>query len=160
MTLRQDVASYHEIAARWGALAERRLQYLVEMFETGRWRRYHSEAEFLENLNEAERATQVWRALAVRDVPAPRWMETASLGGRAPSRSAVSREDVQTRLPKSVAAETSFPVWLASPPDGRSTTTRDSMAEVEQPASAMLRQVNEFISKLDGIQALLPRNEL
>lgn len=34
------------------------------MFETGRWRRYHSEIAFLENIQEAKRAVQTWRALA------------------------------------------------------------------------------------------------
>lgn len=34
------------------------------MFETGRWRRYHSELAFLENIQEAKRAVQTWRALA------------------------------------------------------------------------------------------------
>ena len=68
MTHRQeavrDVARGRDIAARWCALAEQRLEHLSEMFETGRWRRYHSELAFLENIQEAKRAVQTWRALA------------------------------------------------------------------------------------------------
>ncbi|QQO12901.1 TIGR03809 family protein [Bradyrhizobium diazoefficiens] len=53
-----------DIAARWCALAEQRLEHLSEMFETGRWRRYHSEIAFLENIQEAKLAVQTWRALS------------------------------------------------------------------------------------------------
>jgi len=58
------VVAGRDVAARWCALAEQRLQHLSEMFETGRWRRYHSEIAFLENIQEAKRAVQTWRALA------------------------------------------------------------------------------------------------
>jgi hypothetical protein len=52
--------------ARWCALAERRLEYLTELFETGRWRRYHSELDFLENIREAKQAVGVWHDLLTR----------------------------------------------------------------------------------------------
>lgn len=58
------VAVGRDVAARWCALAEQRLHHLSEMFETSRWRRYHSEIAFLENIQEAKRAVQTWRALA------------------------------------------------------------------------------------------------
>jgi uncharacterized repeat protein (TIGR03809 family) len=64
MTHRQSAAGSRELAGRWCALAEQRLEHLSEMFETGRWRRYHSELAFLENIQEAKRAVQTWRALA------------------------------------------------------------------------------------------------
>jgi uncharacterized repeat protein (TIGR03809 family) len=64
MTHRQSAAGSRELATRWCALAEQRLEHLSEMFETGRWRRYHSEIAFLENIQEAKRAVQTWRALA------------------------------------------------------------------------------------------------
>ena len=50
MTHRADVARGRDIVARWCNLAERRLEYLTELFETGRWRRFHSERAFLENI--------------------------------------------------------------------------------------------------------------
>jgi hypothetical protein len=64
MTHRPGVAESHELVARWCALAEQRLEYLTEMFESGRWRRYHSEREFLENIKEAKRAVETWRGLS------------------------------------------------------------------------------------------------
>jgi uncharacterized repeat protein (TIGR03809 family) len=64
MTHRQGVAGGHDVVARWCALAEQRLQYLTEMFESGRWRRYHSEIAFLENVREAKVAVDTWRGLS------------------------------------------------------------------------------------------------
>jgi uncharacterized repeat protein (TIGR03809 family) len=64
MTHRIDVAHSRDIAARWCVLAEQRLDYLTELFETGRWRRYHSEGSFLENIREAKTAVETWRVLA------------------------------------------------------------------------------------------------
>jgi uncharacterized repeat protein (TIGR03809 family) len=62
-----DVARGRNIVARWCNLAEQRLEYLTELFETGRWRRYHSELEFLENIQEAKAAVETWRDLLSRE---------------------------------------------------------------------------------------------
>ena len=71
MTDRTDVVRGRDIVARWCGLAEQRLDYLTELFETGRWRRYHSEVAFLENIREARSAVETWRdmlrAEATRD---------------------------------------------------------------------------------------------
>jgi uncharacterized repeat protein (TIGR03809 family) len=65
MTNRTDVARGDNVA-RWCALAEQRLEYLTELFETGRWRRYHSELDFLENIREAKQAVGAWHDLLTR----------------------------------------------------------------------------------------------
>jgi TIGR03809 family protein len=67
MTHRTDVARGRDVVARWCALAERRLEYLTELFETGRWRRYFSERGFLENIQEAKAAVEIWRELSTRE---------------------------------------------------------------------------------------------
>src|SRR5258708_13986563 len=67
MTLRSDVARGREVVARWCLLAEQRLDYLTELFEPGRWRRFHSEVAFLENIQEAKSAVETWRDLAMRE---------------------------------------------------------------------------------------------
>jgi uncharacterized repeat protein (TIGR03809 family) len=67
MTHRVDVARGRDIVARWCNLAEQRLEYLTELFETGRWRRFHSEAAFLENIQEAKAAVETWRDLLNRE---------------------------------------------------------------------------------------------
>lgn len=62
-----DVARGRNIVARWCSLAEQRLDYLTELFETGRWRRFHGEREFLENIREAKAAVATWRDLLHRE---------------------------------------------------------------------------------------------
>jgi len=69
MTHRIDVAEGRDngldLGARWRGLAERRLEYLTELFESGRWRRYYSERAFLENIQEAKAAVALWRNLSM-----------------------------------------------------------------------------------------------
>jgi uncharacterized repeat protein (TIGR03809 family) len=67
MTHRLDVARGRDIVGRWCTLAEARLDHLTELFETGRWRRYHSERAFLENIQEAKAAVELWRDLLTRE---------------------------------------------------------------------------------------------
>jgi hypothetical protein len=64
MTHCNDAARGAEVLGRWRMLAEQRLQHLTELFETGRWRRYHSEQTFLENIREAKAAVETWRGLS------------------------------------------------------------------------------------------------
>lgn len=62
------------VIARWRMLAERRLQYLIELYETGRWKVYYKEPEFLKVIQEARVALATWEQLAppdpVQDKPA------------------------------------------------------------------------------------------
>ena len=67
MAQRSTAARGQDILERWCALAEQRLDHLTELFETGRWRRYHSEVAFLENIQEAKTAVETWRKLATRE---------------------------------------------------------------------------------------------
>jgi uncharacterized repeat protein (TIGR03809 family) len=62
-----DVARGRNIVARWCNLAEQRLEHLTELFESGRWRRYHTELDFLENIQEAKAAVETWRDLLNRE---------------------------------------------------------------------------------------------
>src|SRR6516225_3640039 len=70
MTLRTDVAHGRDLLSRWCTLAETRLEYLTEMFESGRWRRFYSEVAFLENIREAKVAVETWRGLSTPDAAA------------------------------------------------------------------------------------------
>jgi hypothetical protein len=67
MAQRSDVESGRAIVERWCALAERRLDYLVELQNSGRWRRFHSELDFLDNIRDARAAVETWRTLASRE---------------------------------------------------------------------------------------------
>lgn len=94
------------------------------MFETGRWRRYHSELAFLENIQEAKRAVQTWRALANGgDVAAAAASVTSAFGWSPATMPRVfpreQAQQPQTLQPKAVqpkavhiAPETAVPVRL------------------------------------------------
>lgn len=96
------------------------------MFETGRWRRYHSELAFLENIQEAKRAVQTWRALANGgDVAAAAASVTSAFGWSPATMPRVfPREQAQTMQPQTlqpkalqpkavhIAPETAVPVRL------------------------------------------------
>jgi uncharacterized repeat protein (TIGR03809 family) len=66
MTHRNDAARGADVLGRWRMLAERRLEHLTELFESGRWRRYYSERIFLENIKEAKSSVETWRGLSTR----------------------------------------------------------------------------------------------
>lgn len=50
-------------APRGLALAERRLAYLAELYDSGRWRRFYHDTDFLEVVREARTAVEAWRRL-------------------------------------------------------------------------------------------------
>jgi uncharacterized repeat protein (TIGR03809 family) len=111
MTHRIDVARGRDVVARWCTLAEQRLEYLTELFETGRWRRFHSELAFLENIQEAKAAVETWRDLLTREA-APEhvaldisWVGRASTARRRnePSRDPAPRFQPLPPLPVAIA---------------------------------------------------------
>jgi uncharacterized repeat protein (TIGR03809 family) len=105
MTHRADVARGRDIVARWCTLAERRLEYLTELFETGRWRRFHSELDFLENIQEAKTAVETWRGLLMREASRDNSAVDISWLGR--SSAALPRELLRDRVHRfAVLAET------------------------------------------------------
>lgn len=81
------------------------------MFETGRWRRYHSELAFLENVQEAKRAVQTWRALANGgDVAAAAASVTSAFGWSPATMPRVfPREQAQTVQPQTLQPQTLQP---------------------------------------------------
>ncbi|WP_257180873.1 MULTISPECIES: TIGR03809 family protein [Bradyrhizobium] len=134
------MAAGRDVAARWCALAEQRLQHLSEMFETGRWRRYHSEIAFLENIQEAKLAVQTWRALATGGDVAEAAASVTPAFGWSPAtmpRVFPREQQAQTVQPKSVhiAPETVVPVKLDPTPDVLAEVTEALLAAPAAPAS-------------------------
>lgn len=130
----RDAAGSRQIAARWCALAEQRLQHLSEMFETGRWRRYHSEIAFLENIQEAKRAVQTWRALATGGDVAEAAASVTPAFGWSPA--TMPREQPpHTVQPKAVhiVPETAVPVRLDPQPDVLAEITEAPIAPLSEP---------------------------
>jgi uncharacterized repeat protein (TIGR03809 family) len=163
-------AGGRDIAARWCALAEQRLEHLSEMFETGRWRRYHSEIAFLENIQEAKRAVQTWRAIATgEDVATAAASVTTAFGWSPATLSRMPpREKPQTMQPKAVHVQPKAAVPVAHDP------TPKVLPEITEaplaPLAALLQQFSppadeivaaperivEFTLSLDGIEAKYP----
>ncbi|WP_167770424.1 TIGR03809 family protein [Bradyrhizobium niftali] len=141
----RGAAGSREIAARWCALAEQRLEHLSEMFETGRWRRYHSEIAFLENIQEAKRAVQTWRAIATGgDVAAAAASVTSAFGWSPATMPRVfpREQQAQTVQPKMlqpkavhIAPETAVPVKLAPTPNVLAEVTEAPLAPIAAPAA-------------------------
>ncbi len=63
MSSRQS-GPYDRVARKWLALAERRRSHVIELRESGRWRRYYTPEEFLEALREAVSTRDEWARLA------------------------------------------------------------------------------------------------
>lgn len=72
-----NVEQGRSVVTRWRMLAERRLGYLVELYETGRWKAYYSEPEFLKVIQEARAALKTWEKLAPPDPVQDRPVEVA-----------------------------------------------------------------------------------
>lgn len=55
---------YDSIARKWLALVERRQQHFLELCDTGRWRHYYTEAEFLDEMRKVLRVRHQWATIA------------------------------------------------------------------------------------------------
>jgi uncharacterized repeat protein (TIGR03809 family) len=140
MAQRADAARGQEILDRWCALAEQRLEHLTELFETGRWRRYHSELSFLENIQEAKNAVETWRSLATRE---------ASLDNSAVDISWLNG-------PKPVPPRRNPLSGYYAPPPPRRAEVRLVPAIIEAPvAPGMSEQISESV-----VQAAVPAQTL
>jgi uncharacterized repeat protein (TIGR03809 family) len=72
MASRQDVSSLPTVAApplsdialRWSNLADRRLAYYISLYESGRWRHYFDERQFLARIRDVKRAATEWDRIA------------------------------------------------------------------------------------------------
>ena len=59
---------------KWHALAERRRAYFVELYRSGRWKRYYTEEAFLAHLRQVMQDVEQWAKVMERwsDAPAGR----------------------------------------------------------------------------------------
>jgi uncharacterized repeat protein (TIGR03809 family) len=105
MTDRSDDARGRTVVERWCVLAEQRLDYLTELYESGRWRRFHTELDFLQNVQEAKRAVTTWRGLLnCEAAPDNRPISLSWIGNGAPlapRRPALFADERQPAMPRS-----------------------------------------------------------
>jgi len=62
-----DTLRYQHVLERWRVLAERRLEHMTELYETGRWRHYFSEEKFLGIVRETRASLDAWERLAPKN---------------------------------------------------------------------------------------------
>ena len=55
---------YDSIARRWLDLIERRQEHFLDLCDSGRWRHYFTEAEFLDEMRKVLRVRDQWAAIA------------------------------------------------------------------------------------------------
>lgn len=67
MTDPADTDRGRSLVVRWRILAARRLDHLIELFQSGRWKLYYQEADFLKLVQEARTVLKTWEALAPPD---------------------------------------------------------------------------------------------
>jgi hypothetical protein len=138
MTHRPDVARGGDVVARWCNLAEQRLEYLTELFETGRWRRYHSEVAFLENIQEAKSAVETWRDLSMREASRDNSAVDMSWLGRtaaAPLRAEQLRNQPDRKPPPlEIPGDLTPPVSISAEPEHVVSDEAPSAPLVDTPA--------------------------
>jgi len=59
-------ASIARAALKWTELAERRREHYIELYESGRWRHYHTDHAFLAQLRQAFATAENWARIAHR----------------------------------------------------------------------------------------------
>jgi uncharacterized repeat protein (TIGR03809 family) len=160
MTHRSDVARSRDIVARWCALAEQRLEYLTELFETGRWRRFHSELAFLENIQEAKSAVEIWRDLSMREASRDNSAVDISWLGR--SRATLPRGE---RLRDQVHRLQPRPAEIADQPAASVISIvpeTDSLCSEEAPSAPAMDDASELTPDMTAIAERYPllRNAL
>ncbi len=63
MPVQPKARPYQQLAQKWSALAKRRRAHFIELYNTGRWKHYYTEAEFLVRVREAVRVAEEWERL-------------------------------------------------------------------------------------------------
>ena len=66
MTTRQYPYAMDRAALKWRDLAERRRAHIIELYKSGRWKHYYTDAEFIVCLREATVAANRWVQIAPR----------------------------------------------------------------------------------------------
>jgi len=159
MAQRTDLARGRDLIARWCVLAEQRLEYLTELFETGRWRRYHSEIAFLENIQEAKTAVETWRDLLTREASLDNGAIDISWLGRTgvilPPRRVAARDRAYDVPPRQAEISVEPPLYVASIAPGPEPVLAD-----EAPAAPDRDALNETVALTLDIVAMQERYPL
>jgi len=57
-----------KVTRQWHKLADRRLEYFIELYQSGRWKHYYTRERFALRMLDVIKAAKVWGELANRPV--------------------------------------------------------------------------------------------
>jgi uncharacterized repeat protein (TIGR03809 family) len=66
MSARHFAQRFDEIAQKWRNLAQRRRDYFIELYDSGRWKHYFGEEQFIECMRDAIQMSERWIEIAPR----------------------------------------------------------------------------------------------
>ncbi len=66
MSAWKSAHALEEVAQKWRTLAEMRHAHFLDLHQSGRWKHYYSEKQFLDLMRETVRLTERWAAIAPR----------------------------------------------------------------------------------------------
>ena len=61
-----QTANFDEIARKWRDLADRRLEYFITLYQSGRWKHYYTREDFTLRMVDVIKAAKAWGELADR----------------------------------------------------------------------------------------------
>ena len=64
-------ARFDAISRKWLDLAERRLRYYIELYQSGRWQHYYTKESLAVRMRDVIGAVRLWKKLAHQAPPAP-----------------------------------------------------------------------------------------
>ena len=71
-TMLLATTQWESIALKWRNLAERRRDHYIELYQSGRWKRYYGEANFLTEMRKAAALAERWiEIVPLSERPAP-----------------------------------------------------------------------------------------
>ena len=71
MPARLGAARFDAISRQWLDLAERRLRYYIELYQSGRWQHYYTKQSLAVRMRDVIGAVRLWKKLAAQASPAP-----------------------------------------------------------------------------------------
>ena len=77
MSDKGDLGKPDAVARRWQSLAESRRQHLLELYRSGRWRRYYTEDQLMAQMHDAVRSIEQWGKAIDPDAPSSELKDAA-----------------------------------------------------------------------------------
>jgi uncharacterized repeat protein (TIGR03809 family) len=60
-----------EVTRKWHELAEKRRAHFIELYDSGRWKHYYSESDFVARMRETVQLSDQWARLTAAPPAAP-----------------------------------------------------------------------------------------